>query len=63
VRAGGDQTVRTRVFDMVAAARPTDPREWLEPYDSAGVCRNEFTDAWHGKEALLAEELTKRLAT
>ena len=57
--AGGDETVRTRVYDMAAAARPVDPVAWPEPYDSSGVAANAFTRKWHTREDQLAEELLK----
>lgn len=59
-RAGGDETVRTRVFDMASAARPIEPIEWPEPYDSSGVARNAFTSRWHTHEEQLEKELSAR---
>jgi nitronate monooxygenase len=54
VRAGGGDTVRTRVFDEVRGY------DWPEPY-SGRALRNQFVDAWHGQEAALrASEPTRQ---
>lgn len=46
VEAGGDDTLRTSVFDLA--------RSWDFPAGINGrVLRNQFTDAWHGREAEL----------
>lgn len=58
--AGGDDTIRTRVFDMAAALRPTNPVLWPEPYDSSGVASNAFTKKWHTQEERLAADLARR---
>ena len=60
--AGGDDTVRTRVYDMAAAVRPHDPIEWPEPYDASGVASNDFTAKWHARESSLDAELSIRFA-
>lgn len=54
--------MRTRVFDMAAAVRPTNPVEWPEPYDSSGVAANSFTAQWHSREASLVANLALRCA-
>ena len=46
--AGGEDTVKTSVFD---AARDL---AWSAPYEIRGLA-NAFTEQWHGKEAALAE--------
>lgn len=49
VAAGsGDDTVRTRVFDIVRN------RDWPPEYTGRAL-RNRFTAAWHGREAALTE--------
>ncbi len=46
VASGGDDTIRTVVFDLA--------RAWNFPPDINGrALRNQFTDAWHGREAEL----------
>ncbi|CAN0150832.1 unnamed protein product [Pylaiella littoralis] len=60
VSTSGDETVRTRVYDMAAAVRPSNPVLWPEPYDSSGVASNDFTAQWHTKEAKLAVDLSIR---
>ncbi|CAM9674988.1 unnamed protein product [Ectocarpus fasciculatus] len=60
VSTSGDETVRTRVFDMAAAVRPHNPVLWPEPYDSSGVAWNDFTAKWHTQEARLEEDLSVR---
>jgi nitronate monooxygenase len=49
VTSGGDQTVRTRVFDV---ARDLD---WPTEYTVRAI-RNQFTDKWHGNEDSLDTE-------
>ncbi len=46
VGAFGDDTVRTRVFDVARGL------QWPEEFTARAV-RNDFTDEWHGKEAEL----------
>lgn len=58
--AGGDETVRTRVYDMAAAVRPHNPVQWPEPYDSSGVASNDFTAKWHTREVSLGADLAIR---
>lgn len=48
LEAGGDDTVRTRVFDVVRGL------DWPGGY-TGRAARNAFTERWHGKEAALAE--------
>lgn len=60
LRPGGDDTVRTRVYDLAAAARPNDPVCWPEPYDSSGVAKNVFTRRWNSREEALEKELSIR---
>lgn len=48
--AAGDQTVRTRVFDMIRGYH------WPAPFTGRAVV-NGFTKRWHGHEAELAEVL------
>ncbi|TWP34998.1 NAD(P)H-dependent flavin oxidoreductase [Leekyejoonella antrihumi] len=55
VRTGGDQTMRTTVFDV---ARGLD---WPQPFD-ARVAGNQFTDDWHGAEAELARSAPAQMA-
>lgn len=50
VAASGDATVRTRVFDIVRGY------DWPAKFTGRAL-RNRFTDAWHGKEERLLEEL------
>eukprot|EP00903_Cladosiphon_okamuranus_P011520 g10847.t1 len=60
VSTSGDETVRTRVYDMAAAVRPHNPILWPEPYDSSGVAANDFTAKWHTREASLDADLAIR---
>eukprot|EP00752_Nemacystus_decipiens_P017753 g15918.t1 len=60
VSTSGDETVRTRVYDMAAATRPHNPIQWPEPYDSSGVAANDFTAKWHTREASLDADLAIR---
>ncbi|KZD09679.1 NAD(P)H-dependent flavin oxidoreductase [Oceanibaculum pacificum] len=48
VSLGGDETLRTTVFDV---ARQLD---WPQPF-TIRAARNRFTEAWHGREPALAE--------
>jgi nitronate monooxygenase len=50
VAAHGDQTARTRVFDIVRGY------PWPEPYTGRAL-RNRFMDQWHGHERNLEEAL------
>ncbi len=52
VNAGGDQTLRTRVFDTVRGL------DWADGYSGRAIA-NDFTAAWHGRNA----ELSKSLGT
>lgn len=49
VRATGDETVRTRVFDIVRRI------DWPAPFTGRAL-RNDFTRRWHGRESELAAE-------
>ena len=46
IAAGGDETLRTGVYDIVRQ------RDWPEKYD-ARLVRNPLIDAWHGNESEL----------
>ncbi len=48
VRASGDETVRTRVFDIVRRI------DWPRPFTGRAL-RNELTRAWHGRERELSD--------
>jgi hypothetical protein len=50
VAAGGDDTVRTRVFDIVRRL------DWLAPYAGRAL-QNAFSRRWHGREADLENSL------
>src|SRR5258706_1131440 len=56
VAASGDETIRTRVYDIVRQ------RAWPEGY-TGRLLRNEFIEKWHGQEeklkSLRADELAK----
>ncbi len=52
LRAKGDDTVRTRVFDMVREL------DWPEEYSGRAIA-NTFTARWHGNEAELARSVTE----
>lgn len=56
VAAGGDDTVRTRVYDVVRRL------DWPAEYN-ARVLGNAFLDNWHGKEAELAARLPEAVAS
>ena len=48
-RSGGDDTLRTRVFDTARGI------VWPEPYTGRAI-RNAFSDAWHGRDAALRDQ-------
>ncbi len=48
VAGSGDDTLRTRVFDIVR------DRDWPKEYTGRAL-RNRFSETWHGREAALAE--------
>ena len=48
-RAGGDDTLRTKIFDTARGI------VWPEPYTGRAI-RNAFSDSWHGRDAALREE-------
>ncbi|MDE0382361.1 MAG: nitronate monooxygenase [Defluviicoccus sp.] len=48
-RAGGDDTLRTRVFDTARGI------VWPEPYTGRAI-RNAFSETWHGRDAALRAE-------
>lgn len=50
LRTSGDETVRTRVFDVVRGI------DWPEPYTGRALA-NEFTRRWHGREGELTAAL------
>jgi nitronate monooxygenase len=50
VSAGGDQTLRTRVFDTVRRL------DWADGYSGRAIA-NDFTAAWHGRDAELMNSL------
>ena len=52
VQAGGDQTLRTRVFDTIRGI------DWPEGYSGRAIA-NDFTATWHDRN----EELSKSLGT
>src|SRR5277367_3065921 len=51
IRASGDDTVRTRVYDIVRQL------DWPGEYNERALT-NSFVDAWHGNEAQLSASLT-----
>ena len=53
VRAGGDDTVRTHVFDIGREA------DWPHEFTGRGLA-NRFTQNWHGREAALAADALKK---
>jgi nitronate monooxygenase len=55
VAAGGDDTVRTRVFDIIRRL------DWPEPYTGRAI-RNGFSARWHGHEADLENDLAAEVA-
>ncbi|MGO9155661.1 NAD(P)H-dependent flavin oxidoreductase [Mycobacterium sp.] len=56
VDASGDETVRTRVYDIVRQ------REWPEKYDARLVV-NPLIEAWHGNESELLARLPETVST
>jgi nitronate monooxygenase len=50
VEGGGDETLRTRVFDIVRG------KDWPLRFTGRAL-RNEFTARWHGREEALAQAL------
>jgi nitronate monooxygenase len=52
VEASGEDTVRTRVFDIVRGY------DWPAPYTGRAL-RNRFSDQWHGREQELERELSR----
>lgn len=48
VEAKGDETLRTRVFDIVRAI------DWPRPFTGRAL-RNDLSNRWHGREQLLVE--------
>ncbi len=52
IEASGDDTVRTRVFDIVRGL------DWPEPYTGRAL-QNAFTRRWHGRERELSEALAE----
>lgn len=54
VAAGGDDTVRTRVYDLVRRL------EWPAGYDARALS-NAFLDTWHGNEAELSAQLPEAI--
>ena len=55
VAASGDETIRTRVYDVVRR------RDWPEGY-TGRLMKNEFIEKWHGREVELAEMQETELA-
>ncbi|MFK0294078.1 NAD(P)H-dependent flavin oxidoreductase [Streptomyces sp. NPDC090442] len=53
--AGGDDTVRTRVYDIVRQY------DWPAEYDGR-LLRNQFIDRWHGRESALDAHLAEAAA-
>jgi len=54
--ASGDETIRTRVYDLVRQ------QDWPEGYD-ARLVANTFVRAWHGNEAQLLQRLPEMVST
>jgi nitronate monooxygenase len=52
VKAKGDDTLRTRVFDIVRSL------DWPDGYSGRAVA-NDFSRKWHGHESELAQNLTR----
>lgn len=55
VEAGGDDTVRTRIFDVVRRL------DWPAGYDARAL-GNAFLGTWHGREAELSAQLPQAVA-
>lgn len=53
--ANGDETVRTRVYDIIRQKR------WPSGY-TGRLLRNDFIEVWHGREEQLEQEQPERLA-
>ena len=56
IRAGGDDTVRTRAYDVVRRL------DWPAEYDARAL-GNAFLDTWHGNEAELSSSLPQVVAS
>lgn len=56
IAAGGDDTVRTRVYDVVRQLN------WPDDYNARAL-RNAFLDTWHGNEDQLADALPEAVET
>jgi len=56
IEASGDDTVRTRVYDIVRQ------RDWPEKYD-ARLITNALIEAWHGNESELSARLPETVRT
>ncbi len=56
LRAGGDDTYRTRVYDAVRRL------DWPPEYDERALS-NPFVDGWHGNEAALMASLPEAIST
>lgn len=56
VAAGGDDTVRTRVYDLVRRL------DWPAEYNARAL-GNAFLDSWHGNEAELSARLPEAIAS
>ncbi|OBK85354.1 nitronate monooxygenase family protein [Mycobacterium sp. 1165178.9] len=56
VAAGGDDTVRTRVYDLVRRL------DWPAEYNARAL-GNAFLDTWHGNEAELSARLPEAIAS
>jgi nitronate monooxygenase len=54
VEAGGDDTLRTRVFDIVRGLA------WPMPFTGRAI-KNAFSERWHGHEAELAQQAAAEL--
>jgi nitronate monooxygenase len=55
LRANGDDTIRQHVYDIVR------DKDWPRQY-SGRVLHNDFVRKWHGREAILAEQLPQARA-
>ncbi|WP_025737162.1 NAD(P)H-dependent flavin oxidoreductase [Mycobacterium genavense] len=56
IAAGGDDTLRTRVYDVVRQLN------WPDDYNARAL-RNAFLDTWHGNEDQLADALPEAVET
>jgi nitronate monooxygenase len=52
VTSGGDDTIRTRVFDVIREL------DWAPEYSGRAIT-NDFTAQWHGRDDVLAEKLSE----